>query len=104
MIARLTLAALRGILRLYPAFRDRFADDVIASVAGELRRAGEAGRLASLAVAVRALADALGGIVPERRGAGPAVNPLSGITAAIVGGQVAPGDQRRRSRRPSRPA
>ena len=84
MIARLTLAALRVILRLYPArFRDRFADDVMQSVAAELQRAGETGTLASVGAAVRALADAIGGIVPERRGARTRRNPLSGIAGDV---------------------
>jgi hypothetical protein len=49
VISRLTLAALRAILRLYPArFCDRFADDVIQSVRRDLRRAGEAGALPHL--------------------------------------------------------
>jgi len=61
-----TLAVLRAIMRLYPArFRDRFAADVVASVRLELERASLRGRTASLRTAAAALADALGGLLPE---------------------------------------
>jgi putative ABC transport system permease protein len=82
MIAGLTLVLLRAILRLYPAkFRDRFAADVADSVRGELDRAAAQGVLATIAAATRALADAIGGIVPEHRGAGESVHPLRGLGA-----------------------
>ena len=64
----LALAALRLILRMYPArFRERFSADVIASVQAELERAAERGRIAVGAAAAAALFDALRGIVPEYR-------------------------------------
>ena len=40
MIVSITTAIIRAILRLYPArFRERFGEDVVASVGGELERA-----------------------------------------------------------------
>ena len=82
MIAAITLPLLRAILRLYPArFRDRFTADVVDSVRGELDRAASRGTFASVATALRALGDALGGLVPEHRGARAGVHPLRGIAA-----------------------
>ena len=49
----LTLTLLRLILRLYPSrFRNRFADDVVVSVRGELDRASRDGVLARSGVLV----------------------------------------------------
>ena len=82
MIAAITLALLRAVLRLYPAkFRDRFAADVVDSVRGELDRAAVQGVFATIATAVRAVGDALAGIIPEHRGAGNSVHPLRGLGA-----------------------
>ena len=83
MIARLTLAALRAILRLYPArFRERFADDVLHAVARDLER--ESSTTSRLGVAIRALADALGGIVPEHRGSrGAGTGLLRGVAGDV---------------------
>ena len=63
-----TLAVLRLILRLYPTrFRERFADDVLTSVRGEIERAAPAGRAAVARVSLAAVVDALRGVIPEHR-------------------------------------
>lgn len=66
MIVTVTVAVVRGILRLYPSrFRTRFGSDVIASVRGELEHARADG--SALICAARAVADALAGVIPEHR-------------------------------------
>jgi predicted permease len=64
----LTVRILRLLLRLYPSrFRDRFADDVIVSVRGDLERASAAGRGAVARASASAIFDAMRGVIPEHR-------------------------------------
>jgi len=74
MIVPVTLAVIRGILRLYPSrFCDRFGPDVIASVRNDLGRARDGGFASTLICAASAIGDALAGVVPEHRAGRPGI-------------------------------
>ena len=74
MIVPVTLAVIRGILRLYPSrFCDRFGPDVIASVRNDLGRARDGGFASTLTCAASAIGDALAGVVPEHRAGRPGI-------------------------------
>jgi len=63
-----TTTAVRLLLLAYPArFRNRFTDELLQSVRRDLEEAAQAGTLALVAAAGRAMGDAATGIVPEHR-------------------------------------
>jgi putative ABC transport system permease protein len=81
---RLTLLAVRAILRLYPArFRARFTEDVLDAVRLDLDGARTAGSTARLAAAARALLDAVRGLAAEHGRGGPPVRPFAGVATDV---------------------
>src|SRR6476661_2343473 len=68
-LVTLTMAAIRGLVRLYPGrFRSRFQAELLDSIRADLREASQRGAVATTAACARAFAEAAGGLVAEHRG------------------------------------